>query len=650
MLLSALKMDLAKRCTTEFVEYKDAEGRSDSDVADERWHDYVMRQNSIVTKVFTAQFKSATSCTKCHRELRTFETLDMLQVPLPEHDHTFQTVYVHPKGAAIKMSLKVSKAGSTVQHLLERAEAALLLQAGVGTDAGAASEHDAVATGRLRASTSSAGSRGSTGANGSGVGGAGGGGSSSSSSRRCCRNRYVAVTLARNETAVGAALPATAKLADLNPNAKVHLCLVSDPMPDVNVAADPSDAARFQEVVHRKKTVVAGSECIVGARMVQCRPFPAVPTLIPTLGALCANGVGGASFDGQEFVSRVYEEVWVGARWMMPEYHLEYMMPEEAGGAPAGNGGGGGGGGSLKHRYPFVLRLVGADGSGCIRCDWVKGCPGCVYDPIRHGTVLRRGEKLAADWNETLWNEYGNVKLVRAVEQHSSVACHREEIGKGITTTLPYCLDSYAREETLSMKCPRCEEETAHTSKIQLYRLPPVFVVHLKRFLYAMGNGGVKLNGLVDFPVRNFDLSPWCCPDSPHVSGTKPIYELYGVIYHKGSLSYGHYYSHILSEGKWWCFDDTDVTEISEAQVVTAEAYVLLYRKADEAANHLPSVWPAPEGYPGNAKDVFRMKTSEWNKAAATSSPKQAAGGQAAGGVKGSGGGGGGGGKQCQVM
>ena len=67
------------------------------------------------------------------------------------------------------------------------------------------------------------------------------------------------------------------------------------------------------------------------------------------------------------------------------------------------------------------------------------------------------------------------------------------------------------------------------------------------------------------------------------------MYELYAVLVHSGTANAGHYYSYIKSfeDGRWYCFNDERVTEISIAEIEKsfggvghANAYALYYRLA----------------------------------------------------------------------
>lgn len=70
------------------------------------------------------------------------------------------------------------------------------------------------------------------------------------------------------------------------------------------------------------------------------------------------------------------------------------------------------------------------------------------------------------------------------------------------------------------------------------YPLPPVMILHLKRF-YGTNNGSMKkIDDFVSFDTE-FDFAPFVFPTSPKKS--KLIYRLTGVVIHLGSINSGQY-------------------------------------------------------------------------------------------------------------
>ena len=135
---------------------------------------------------------------------------------------------------------------------------------------------------------------------------------------------------------------------------------------------------------------------------------------------------------------------------------------------------------------------------------------------------------------------------------------------------------------------------------------PSVLIIQLKRFAYDIERGTrLKINSQFEFPME-LDLSS--VMESKDVS---VVYDLVGVVIHTGTAQAGHYFSDVkgISKGKWFCFNDTQVTKIRESSVcrdtaggreeiqvydeqygtITREiekssnAYLLFYRKRDES-------------------------------------------------------------------
>lgn len=64
------------------------------------------------------------------------------------------------------------------------------------------------------------------------------------------------------------------------------------------------------------------------------------------------------------------------------------------------------------------------------------------------------------------------------------------------------------------MHCSQCKENQMHFKRLEIFRLPPVLVIQLKRFKQA-GNHWRKLTSLVDFPVRNLNMEQYLSKANP---------------------------------------------------------------------------------------------------------------------------------------
>ena len=149
------------------------------------------------------------------------------------------------------------------------------------------------------------------------------------------------------------------------------------------------------------------------------------------------------------------------------------------------------------------------------------------------------------------------------------------------------CLNLFSSEEILEgdneWYCNICKRHRDVNKKMEIYKSPYYLIIQLKRFkqdemesrsIFNIFNS-FKNNTLVDFPIRNLDLSEYI--SSNINSNTK--YDLIGVINHYGGASFGHYTAYCLNNGNWLEYNDHSVSYIDENNVVSNAAYVLFYKK-----------------------------------------------------------------------
>jgi ubiquitin carboxyl-terminal hydrolase 20/33 len=165
-------------------------------------------------------------------------------------------------------------------------------------------------------------------------------------------------------------------------------------------------------------------------------------------------------------------------------------------------------------------------------------------------------------------------------------------------------------------RCEHCKLLHDATKTFTIAHLPHVLCLHIKRFKYDFF--GSKMSDHVKFPLNDLNMADFCskptqpsaldvlAPNGQLGAGQKvengvqtrkkkqistpapavpmpanPLYNLYAVICHSGSLHGGHYYTYAKhsATGRWYEFNDSSVTEVSEATVEKAEAYVLFYEQ-----------------------------------------------------------------------
>ncbi|RVE70203.1 hypothetical protein OJAV_G00062130 [Oryzias javanicus] len=167
--------------------------------------------------------------------------------------------------------------------------------------------------------------------------------------------------------------------------------------------------------------------------------------------------------------------------------------------------------------------------------------------------------------------------------------------------TLEQCLNLFTKPEVLAPEeawyCPKCQQHREASKQLLLWRLPNVSHPKLiASFSFRSFIWRDKINDMVDFPVRNLDLSKFCIGQKDDMQ-QPPIYDLYAVINHYGGMIGGHYtaYARLPSDKNsqrsdvgWRLFDDSTVTMVEESQVVTRYAYVLFYRRRNSPVERPP--------------------------------------------------------------
>lgn len=226
-----------------------------------------------------------------------------------------------------------------------------------------------------------------------------------------------------------------------------------------------------------------------------------------------------------------------------------------------------------------------------------------LYTNVDYG----RGDLLPNDDAPFAWEvgrySYSNNRSVCAFFKREDVSkplplCLPEVIderggtggGSGTSTTLRSCLLKNAEKEQLaeedSVYCRKCKEHRRCWKKIELFSLPSVLIVHLKRFGRDRLDGPLtRIDTPVEFPVE-LDLRPYL---AQHVDDA--AYELFGVVNHHGTMGGGHYTAHGLvtsasddgteprPDGEWFYFNDSSATKADVKDFDNRACYILFYRR-----------------------------------------------------------------------
>jgi ubiquitin carboxyl-terminal hydrolase 4/11/15 len=209
---------------------------------------------------------------------------------------------------------------------------------------------------------------------------------------------------------------------------------------------------------------------------------------------------------------------------------------------------------------------------------------------------------ISIEWNFS--NESQNVvdeKRFNLFSNDSSVieAIRKQQRSMNTNITLENCLEQFTLPEQLDEDnkwyCSACKKHVRAEKTMELWRLPNILIVHLKRFEFKHSLRREKLETLIDCPLEGLEMGKYCAPTSHDgdfakqkefvFNGVPACYDLFAVVNHYGRMGFGHYtafarrWTEDTMSDDWALFDDSSVRACTKGQVVSSAAYVLFYRR-----------------------------------------------------------------------
>lgn len=218
-------------------------------------------------------------------------------------------------------------------------------------------------------------------------------------------------------------------------------------------------------------------------------------------------------------------------------------------------------------------------------------CVAVTADNLQFESLLK-ATCLIMEWQNNL-SEDQSVNDVRSKEVANHeifsdpLAPQLASDNRSDQSTLSDCIKLFMEPERLdekeSWKCPKCKSPQSAKKEMAISSPPSLLLLHFKRFTY--GEYGQKINKAVSYPLSEFDLSPFVAKETLSKLDYSLLYDLVGVITHRGTMRMGHYtcmtrlLNHLNQEEYGWRhFDDDSVVKIRAEKVVSPDAYVLIYR------------------------------------------------------------------------
>lgn len=213
---------------------------------------------------------------------------------------------------------------------------------------------------------------------------------------------------------------------------------------------------------------------------------------------------------------------------------------------------------------------------------------------------VRNGESIVVEWEAS--DAYNHA--ADAVTDHASVATaagQRTSTQQSKKITLDECLQNFKAPEQLGdgYKCDKCGDVNTTSTTIDVWRLPDILVIHVKRFVYTMYVRG-KLNNPMEYPVHNLDMSRVLGRALDGDELDRTLYDLYGVVHHLGTMGGGHYVATCQppssgngdQEAPWFSFNDSRVHEVTDSEIVSSSGYLLFYRRQRLSAHNIINLNP----------------------------------------------------------
>ncbi|XP_025837544.1 ubiquitin carboxyl-terminal hydrolase 32 isoform X2 [Agrilus planipennis] len=482
-LLDALHEDLNRVTRKQYTELRDSDGRPDAIVADEAWQQHLARDHSIITDLFYGQLKSKVTCQTCGNESVRFDAFNLLSLPLPMESYTLcEILVIRLNGEMpVKYGLRLNSEAKYLElkHQLEQLcdiPGDRLMLAEV-----ASSQIKTVLADDARI------------------------------------NPGTATELYAYELPV----PCTEIVnGTLDPEPEIETSLSQSPL------ARSPEAEVDRNCENRSFTKMGGS---AKCRRPSAAPRPTlprsdsvdkVPAYLVAVHRKCVRqetyflsqhklkpSLFGMPLllgcNANSTCKDLYEMVWKQVTRLLSPL----PQSDQTNHATDCDD-------SLGYEFPFTLKAVLQGGQICALCPWTQFCRGCVISYCDENlfnickTANSSGMCVAIDWDPTALHLRYQSSREKVWHEHESVTICRKLHTEPID--LDYCLRAFTSEERLEAKyhCSKCQEKQPATKKLQIWRLPPILIIHLKRF-DCVNSKWVKTQKVVNFPFKDFDPTPY---------------------------------------------------------------------------------------------------------------------------------------------
>ncbi|KAH1180697.1 hypothetical protein KIL84_001631 [Mauremys mutica] len=147
-----------------------------------------------------------------------------------------------------------------------------------------------------------------------------------------------------------------------------------------------------------------------------------------------------------------------------------------------------------------------------------------LYGPQANG-LSEAQPYIAIDWDSDMKKRYYDEEEAEGYVKHECLG----HVQRRQPVKLRECVELFTTVETLEEEnpwyCPACKRHQLATKKLDLWALPEVLIIHLKRFSYTR-LAREKLDALVEFPLRDLDFSDFIIKPRADVAAAPHKYDL----------------------------------------------------------------------------------------------------------------------------
>ncbi|XP_070394715.1 ubiquitin carboxyl-terminal hydrolase 15-like isoform X7 [Dermacentor albipictus] len=533
-LLDGLHEDLNRVINKPYIELKDNDGRPDEVVAHEAWQNYLMRNNSIIVDIFHGLLKSTLVCPDCHKLSVTFDPFCYLSLPLPyKKEKPLELILIRadPFEKPIKIKVTVSKM-STIQDVCNSISRLMDIPA------------DRLVVTEVH------------------------------------KHRFLRVLTHSDQV-------------DTLERSDVFVYEMPQPL---------DNSTLFLPVYMREKS----SQCDTNSRAVPSCHLFSYPFFVSVPAKDCTYDMLYERI--LKCLVRYVTPPKPGDKWCESE-SMEEQNGESCKRRKDIRG-------SNKKKMKSVPKVQNGEDELFADVDEEmasettaaepppKECPNkkrrlftlhCINEnsSLNLATLVDNGQPLqlaprtylGADWLPKVRAHYFDETKADDVLIHESV--HQRAVKRQLQ--LRECLELFTTTEKLGAEdpwfCPTCRSQKQATKKLDLWSLPRVLIIHLKRFSYNRFWRD-KIDTHVDFPITDLCMDDYII-NRKH---ERAVYDLIAVANHYGGMGGGHYtaYAKNKETQKWYHFDDSSISSATEDNVVSKAAYVLFYARRDSGDRTSP--------------------------------------------------------------